>query len=232
MATKNKNEPLVLVVDDFADAREMYGEYLKFCGFRVAEAQNGVEAIEKAKRLKPDLILMDLSMPVVDGWEATRRLKADSTTKAIPVVALDGTRDGGAFGERKERRLRRRDHQAVPAARSDQGDQEGHRHAATAPRYGQAEAHRRVRNAGASEARKRVRTTHPTAPGNATRLAHPTRQTHQTHPTHPTSSHSLEPRSRRRPAIGRATRPQPDRVHQKADGTAGDQAPGGRNSYP
>jgi CheY-like chemotaxis protein len=90
MPTKNKNEPLVLVVDDFADAREMYGEYLKFCGFRVAEAQNGVEAIEKAKKLKPDLILMDLSMPVVDGWEATRRLKADSTTKGIPVVALTG----------------------------------------------------------------------------------------------------------------------------------------------
>ena len=90
MATKNKNEPLVLVVDDFADAREMYGEYLKFCGFRVAEAQNGVEAIEKAKRLKPDLILMDLSMPVVDGWEATRRLKADASTKGIPVVALTG----------------------------------------------------------------------------------------------------------------------------------------------
>lgn len=90
MATKNKNEPLVLVVDDFADAREMYGEYLKFCGFRVAEAQNGVEAIDKAKRLKPDLILMDLSMPVVDGWEATRRLKADASTKSIPVVALTG----------------------------------------------------------------------------------------------------------------------------------------------
>ena len=90
MATKNKSEPLVLVVDDFADAREMYGEYLKFCGFRVAEAQNGVEAIDKAKRLKPDLILMDLSMPVVDGWEATRRLKADASTKGIPVVALTG----------------------------------------------------------------------------------------------------------------------------------------------
>jgi two-component system cell cycle response regulator DivK len=90
MATKTKNGPLVLVVDDFADAREMYGEYLKFCGFRVAEAQNGVEAIEIAKKLKPDLILMDLSMPVVDGWEATRRLKADSSTRSIPVVALTG----------------------------------------------------------------------------------------------------------------------------------------------
>jgi two-component system, cell cycle response regulator DivK len=83
-------EPLVLVVDNFADAREMYGEYLKFCGFRVAEAQNGVEAIEKAKKLKPDLILMDLSMPLIDGWEATRRLKGDGDTKDIPVVALTG----------------------------------------------------------------------------------------------------------------------------------------------
>ena len=85
-----KNEPLVLVVDDFADAREMYGQYLKFSGFRVAEAQNGVEAIDKARHLKPDLIVMDLSMPVVDGCEATRRLKADSATKGIPIVALTG----------------------------------------------------------------------------------------------------------------------------------------------
>jgi CheY-like chemotaxis protein len=90
MAGRSKTDPLVLVVDDFADAREMYGEYLKFCGFRVAEAQNGVEAIDIARKLKPDLILMDLSMPVVDGWEATRRLKADTTTRNIPVVALTG----------------------------------------------------------------------------------------------------------------------------------------------
>src|SRR5438105_15309703 len=87
---KSKDEPLVLVVDDFVDAREMYGEYLKFCGFRVAEAANGVEAIESAKKLKPDLILMDLSMPLIDGWEATKRLKNDSATKQIPVVALTG----------------------------------------------------------------------------------------------------------------------------------------------
>lgn len=65
-------------------------EYLKFCGFRVAEAQNGIEAIEQARLVMPDLILMDLSMPIVDGWEATRRLKADATTKAIPVVAFTG----------------------------------------------------------------------------------------------------------------------------------------------
>ena len=88
MPTKNKSEPLVLVVDDFADAREMYGEYLKFCGFRVAEAQNGVEAIDKAKRLKPDLILMDLSIPVIDGWECSRQLKADEATRHIIILAL------------------------------------------------------------------------------------------------------------------------------------------------
>jgi CheY-like chemotaxis protein len=88
--TRSRPGPLVLVVDDFSDAREMYGEYLRFCGYRVAEAQNGVEAIDQAISLKPDVILMDLSMPIVDGWEATRRLKADKRTKDIPVVALTG----------------------------------------------------------------------------------------------------------------------------------------------
>jgi len=88
--TRTKLAPLVLVVDDFSDAREMYGEYLRFCGYRVAEAQNGIEAIDQAMKLKPDVILMDLSMPIVDGWEATRRLKADKRTKDIPVVALTG----------------------------------------------------------------------------------------------------------------------------------------------
>jgi CheY-like chemotaxis protein len=88
--TRTKSAPLVLVVDDFSDAREMYGEYLRFCGYRVAEAQNGIEAIDQAVKLKPDVILMDLSMPIVDGWEATRRLKADKRTKDIPVVALTG----------------------------------------------------------------------------------------------------------------------------------------------
>jgi two-component system cell cycle response regulator DivK len=82
--------PLVLVVDDYSDAREMYCEYLQFSGFRVAEARNGLEALEKAFELVPDLILMDLSLPTMDGWEATRRLKADARTKLIPVVALTG----------------------------------------------------------------------------------------------------------------------------------------------
>src|SRR5687767_15823640 len=88
--------PLILVVDDYEDAREMYAEYLRFTGFRVAEARNGNEAIEQAFALMPDLILMDLSLPGLDGWEATRQLKADARTRHIPVAALTGHALAGA----------------------------------------------------------------------------------------------------------------------------------------
>jgi CheY-like chemotaxis protein len=83
-------EPLVLVVDDFQDNREMYAEYLAFSGFRVIQAANGKEALDQAFANRPDIIIMDLSLPVMDGWEATRRLKADQRTNGIPVVALTG----------------------------------------------------------------------------------------------------------------------------------------------
>jgi CheY-like chemotaxis protein len=82
--------PLILVVDDFLDNRQMYAEYLTFSGLRVEEAENGHEALEKAFAMLPDLIVMDLSLPGIDGWEATRRLKADPRTKRIPVIALTG----------------------------------------------------------------------------------------------------------------------------------------------
>ncbi|HEY7410008.1 MAG TPA: response regulator [Vicinamibacteria bacterium] len=81
---------LVLLVDDFPDNREMYAQYLTFKGYRVAEAGDGHDALAKAGALRPDVIVMDLSMPGLDGWEATRRLKADSTTRHIPVIALTG----------------------------------------------------------------------------------------------------------------------------------------------
>lgn len=89
MNTDN-SEPLVLVVEDYQDAREMYAAYLAFSGYRVAEATNGVEAISKTNELMPDIILMDLALPIMDGWEATRRLKGDERTKHIPIVALTG----------------------------------------------------------------------------------------------------------------------------------------------
>jgi two-component system cell cycle response regulator DivK len=92
----DQKAPLILVVDDYQDAREMYAEYLQFSGFRVAEARNGNEAVSQAFDLKPDLILMDLSLPGMDGWEATRVLKADERTRHIPVVALTGHALAGA----------------------------------------------------------------------------------------------------------------------------------------
>jgi two-component system cell cycle response regulator DivK len=87
---KKANKPRVLLVDDYSDAREMYGEYLEYSGYDVIEAANGIEALQRAVDDKPDIILMDLSLPVMDGWEATRRLKADVRTAGIPVVALTG----------------------------------------------------------------------------------------------------------------------------------------------
>jgi two-component system, cell cycle response regulator DivK len=92
----DQTNALILVVDDYQDAREMYAEYLQFSGFRVAEARNGNEALEQAFALKPDLILMDLSLPGMDGWEATRQLKSDERTRHIPVVALTGHALAGA----------------------------------------------------------------------------------------------------------------------------------------
>ena len=89
--TRSTNErPTVLLVDDYPDAREMYSEYLQFSGFNVVEAANCMEALQRAVDTTPDIILMDLSLPVMDGWEATRRLKADERTAGIPVVALTG----------------------------------------------------------------------------------------------------------------------------------------------
>src|SRR5258705_7628014 len=89
MSTK-PDRPRVLLVDDYPDAREMYAEYLEFSGFEVVEAGNGMEALQRAIDASPDIILMDLSLPVMDGWEATRRLKADDRAASIPVVALTG----------------------------------------------------------------------------------------------------------------------------------------------
>jgi two-component system, cell cycle response regulator DivK len=80
--------PLVLVVDDFPDGREMVAEYLAFRGFTVIEAATGAEAIALARKHRPRLILMDLGMPGIDGWEATRQLKADTRTRNCTIVAL------------------------------------------------------------------------------------------------------------------------------------------------
>ena len=80
--------PLVLVVDDVVHGRALCAEYLELRGFRVATAGDGLGAVDLALALHPDVILMDLSMPVIDGWEATRLLKKSTRTRSIPVVVM------------------------------------------------------------------------------------------------------------------------------------------------
>ena len=80
--------PLVLIVEDQSDLRRLYAQELIISGFDVIEAANGAEAIAHTCSREPDVVLMDLSLPIIDGWEATRRLKGDDRTSHIPVVAL------------------------------------------------------------------------------------------------------------------------------------------------
>lgn len=78
----------ILYVEDNEDNIYMLSRRLKRKGFEVVIAGDGVAGIEAARREKPALILMDLSLPKMDGWEATRQLKADAETRAIPIIAL------------------------------------------------------------------------------------------------------------------------------------------------
>jgi two-component system, cell cycle response regulator DivK len=86
--TDRDEAALVLIVEDYEEGREICAEYLRFRGYRVATAEDGREGLEKAFELAPDLILMDLSLPSMDGWEATRRLRQDPRTRHTPVIAL------------------------------------------------------------------------------------------------------------------------------------------------
>jgi two-component system, cell cycle response regulator DivK len=78
----------ILIVEDNEMNRDMISRRLSKKGFAVSMAVDGEEGIDKAHAEKPDLILMDLSLPKIDGWEATRRLKAAADTRKIPVIAL------------------------------------------------------------------------------------------------------------------------------------------------
>jgi two-component system cell cycle response regulator DivK len=93
--------PLILICDDNPDDREMYATYFLAKGYRVQTAGDGDLAFRYAVESRPDAIVMDLSMPRVDGWEATRRLKADARTRHIPIIACTGH----AFGASVERAL-------------------------------------------------------------------------------------------------------------------------------
>jgi CheY-like chemotaxis protein len=83
-----RRPPVVLLVDDAFDSRDMYGEMLRVGGYRVLEAIDGADALGVAVTQHPDIVVMDLCMPRMDGWEAVRRLKTDPRTRTIPVVVL------------------------------------------------------------------------------------------------------------------------------------------------
>lgn len=80
--------PKILLVEDNEDNRDMLSRRLIRKGYDVSVATDGGEGVSQAAAQKPDLILMDMSLPVLDGWEATRRIKADPATSGIPIIAL------------------------------------------------------------------------------------------------------------------------------------------------
>ena len=80
--------PRLLLVEDNEASREGLSRHLRRRGYEVLTAVDGREGLEVARAEPPDLVLMDMSLPVLDGWEATRQLKADPTTRHVPVIAL------------------------------------------------------------------------------------------------------------------------------------------------
>jgi CheY-like chemotaxis protein len=82
--------PSVLLVEDDSAGRRMYAEWLTQAGFTVNQAHNGLQALERALETIPDIVVTDLNIPGIDGFELTRRLKQDVRTRAIPVVAVTG----------------------------------------------------------------------------------------------------------------------------------------------
>jgi CheY-like chemotaxis protein len=99
MSSGNRGDtqsPLVLVVDDDEDTRQICAMILRIAGFRIVEAENGSVAFDKALALAPDVILLDHLMPVMDGPEAARRLRAEARTQQTPIVMLTGFGSGRA----------------------------------------------------------------------------------------------------------------------------------------
>lgn len=79
---------IVLIVEDHAETRQMYGDYLRACGLIVHEADDGRSGVEAAARLRPDIILMDMAMPGLTGWEATRRIRGHERVARVPVIGI------------------------------------------------------------------------------------------------------------------------------------------------
>ena len=80
--------PVILLVEDNEDNRIIYATILRHGGYEVHEAVNGVEGVDKARALRPELVLMDISVPLIDGWEATRILRSDPETARMRIIAV------------------------------------------------------------------------------------------------------------------------------------------------
>jgi len=92
----------ILVVEDQEDNRQILRDLLGSAGYDLIEAENGEEAIAAVAKHRPDLILMDIQLPVMDGYEATRRLKADPEFKKIPVIVVTSYALSGDEGKARE----------------------------------------------------------------------------------------------------------------------------------
>lgn len=88
--TLARKRPLVLIIEDDLAARKLYAEALSQSGLDVAEAHNGLQAAEKAYDLQPDVVVTDLGLPGIDGYELCRRLQRDARTSQTPIVAITG----------------------------------------------------------------------------------------------------------------------------------------------
>ena len=88
MSTATKDPRTILVVDDFDDTRLLLRTWLERRGFRVVEAANGLQAIKQAESESPDLIIMDVQMPQLDGLSATRRIRGLKAMRSVPIVAV------------------------------------------------------------------------------------------------------------------------------------------------
>jgi CheY-like chemotaxis protein len=84
----SNNQKTVLLVEDNEDILVVYRTILEHVGYTVIEARDGEEGVNRARQTRPDIILMDISIPKMDGWEATERLKSDGETSTIPIIAL------------------------------------------------------------------------------------------------------------------------------------------------
>lgn len=90
MQSPASSEPTILVAEDSAEQRSLYVAILTAAGYRVLEASDGEEAVASVRRERPDLVLMDVTMPRTSGWNAVRALKEDVETMGVPIIVVTG----------------------------------------------------------------------------------------------------------------------------------------------